>query len=143
MKNTVFIQSNAAQRTGAMISAHSFKKASARPESFNVRIINVAEFPRLGGGGQSILRGGTVRRWDPDDLQSFTPLRFAPPKLMGWNGRALVTDPDCFALGDVAELFDRDMDGKALMAVPRPGHNQRNDYIATSVMLLDTAKLRH
>ena len=53
----------------------------------------------------------------------------------------MVTDPDCFGVGDVAELFDRDMDGKAIMAVPRPGHNRRNDYIATSVMLLDCAKL--
>ena len=79
--------------------------------------------------------------WDPDDLQSFTPLRFAPPKLMGYEGRAVVTDPDCFGVGDVAELFDRDMGGKAVMAVPRPGHNKRNDYVATSVMLLDCAKL--
>ena len=143
MKNTVFIQSNARQRIGARISAHSFKLASARPNSFNVRIIDIGEFPRLKASGQSILRGKEIRDWDPDDLQSFTPLRFAPPKLMGWNGRALVTDPDCFALGDVADLFDRNMDGKAILAVPRPGRNQRSDYIATSVMLLDTAKLRH
>ena len=29
------------------------------------------------------------------------------------------------------------------MAVPRPGHNGQADYIATSVMLLDCAKLKH
>jgi len=62
---------------------------------------------------------------------------------MKFKGKALVTDPDCFGVGDVADLFDRDMGGKAIMAVPRPGHNRRNDYIATSVMLLDNARLAH
>ena len=143
MKPTVFIQANARQMVGAKISALSYKKASKRPDSFNVRIMDAAEFPRLMAGGQSILRAGHVRAWDPDDLQSFTPLRFAPPKLMKWNGKAVVTDPDCFGVGDIADLFDRDMGGKAVMAVPRPGHNKRNDYVATSVMLLDTAKLKH
>ncbi|MCY7271397.1 MAG: hypothetical protein LH485_05005 [Sphingomonas bacterium] len=143
MKPTVFIQANARQMLGAKISALSYKKASARPDSFNVRIIDAAEYPRLMASGQSILRGGHVRSWDPDDLQSFTPLRFAPPKMMGWKGKAVVTDPDCFGVGDIADLFDRDMDGKAVMAVPRPGHNKRNDYVATSVMLLDCAALKH
>jgi hypothetical protein len=58
---------------------------------------------------------------------------------MRFEGRAVVTDPDCFGVGDVAELFERDMGGKAIMAVPRPGHNKSPDYIATSVMLLDCA----
>ncbi|MEO7814659.1 MAG: hypothetical protein ABIR87_04355 [Sphingomicrobium sp.] len=143
MKPTVFIQANDRQMLGAKISAHSYKKASATPDSFNVRIMSAREYPRLMQPGQSILRDGRVRDWDPDDLQSFTPLRFAPPSLMKHKGRALVTDPDCFGIGDVAELFDRDLGGKAIMAVPRPGHNKRNDYVATSVMLLDCAKLAH
>ncbi len=143
MKPTVFIQANARQMLGAKISALSYKKASRRPDSFNVRIMDAAEYPRLMATGQSILRAGHVRSWDPDDLQSFTPLRFAPPKMMGWKGKAVVTDPDCFGVGDVADLFDRDMGGKSVMAVPRPGHNKRNDYVATSVMLLDTSKLKH
>jgi hypothetical protein len=105
--------------------------------------MDAAKYPRLMRSGQSILRAGHVRDWDPDDLQSFTPLRFAPPSLMKFEGKAVVTDPDCFGVGDVADLFDRDMGGKAIMAVPRPGHNRRNDYIATSVMLLDCGKLKH
>lgn len=143
MKPAVFIQANDRQLLGAKISAHSYKKASARPDSFDVKIMRVQDFPRLMQPGQSILRAGHVRDWDPDDLQSFTPLRFAPPSLMNYEGRALVTDPDCFGVGDVADLLERDMDGKAIMAVARPGHNQQPDYIATSVMLLDTAKLTH
>lgn len=143
MKPTVFIQANARQMLGAKISALSYKKASTRPDSFDVVIMDAAKYPRLMASGQSILRGGHVRAWDPDDLQSFTPLRFAPPKLMKWKGKAVVTDPDCFGVGDVADLFDRDMGGKGVMAVPRPGHNKRNDYVATSVMLLDNSKLKH
>ena len=142
-RNTVFIQANARQVLGAKISAQSYKKGTNRPDSFDVRIMDAANFPRLMRAGQSILRAGHVRQWDPDDLQSFTPLRFAPPSLMQFEGRAVVTDPDCFGVGDVAELFERDMGGKAIMAVPRPGHNKRNDYIATSVMVLDCPKLKH
>ncbi len=141
--NIVFIQANARQMLGAKISALSYKKASSRPDSFEVRIMDAAQWPRMMQGDQSILRAGHIRQWDPDDLQSFTPLRFAPPSIMGYKGKAVVTDPDCFGVGDVADLFDRDMGGKAIMAVPRPGHNRRNDYIATSVMLLDCAKLTH
>lgn len=143
MKRAVFIQTNDKQLIGAKISAYSYKRNSKRPDSFDVHIMRAEEFPRLMQEGQSILRAGHIRDWDPDDLQSFTPTRFAPPKLMGYEGRAVVTDPDCFGVGDVAELLDRDMEGKAVMAVARPGHNKRNDYIATSVMLLDCAQLKH
>ncbi len=143
MRPTVFIQANDRQMIGARISAYSYKRNSGKPGSFDVRILHVRDFPSLTRTGRSILRGGHVRDWDPDDLQSFTPLRFAPPGLMNFEGRAIVTDPDCFGVGDVGDLFERDMGGKAIMAVPRPDHNGDADYIATSVMLLDCAKLRH
>jgi hypothetical protein len=143
VRPTVFIQANARQLLGAKISAYSYKRQSRSPDSFDVRIMTIEDFPRLLESGQSILRGDHVREWDPDDLQSFTPLRFAPPTLMGFEGQAVVTDPDCFGVGDVAELLDRDMGGKAICAVARPGHNNDPDYIATSVMLLDCAKLKH
>ena len=141
MKRAVFIQTNKKQLLGAKISAYSYKRNSKRPDSFEVHIMHAEDFPRLMEKGQSILRADIIRDWDPDDLQSFTPTRFAPPKLMGYEGRAVVTDPDCFGVGDVAELLDRDMGGKAVMAVARPGHNKRTDYVATSVMLLDCTKL--
>lgn len=142
-KPVVFIQANARQMMGARISAYSFKRHSANPQAFDVKILSTEDFPRLEQPGQSILRGGKIRRWNPDDLQSFTPLRFAPPAVMGHHGVAVVTDPDVFAVGDVGELLARDLQGKAIWAVARPGHNKRRDYIATSVMLLDCAKLPH
>ena len=143
MKPCVFIQANDRQMLGAKIAAYSYKRNSSAPDSFDVRIMYTRDFPRLMQSGQSILRNGFIREWDPDDLQSFTPLRFAPPNLMDFVGRAVVTDPDCFGVGDVADLLNKDMMGKAICAVARPGHNEDPDYIATSVMLLDCAKLEH
>ena len=142
-KPTVFIQANARQLLGAKVSALSYKKASARPQDFDVKILTIDQYPRLIRSGQSIRRAGHIRQWDPDDLQSFTPLRFAPPSVMGFAGRAVVTDPDCFAVSEIFDLFEHDMGDKSVMAVRRPGHNKRYDYIATSVMLLDCAKLTH
>ncbi|MCA1659658.1 MAG: hypothetical protein LC642_03820 [Verrucomicrobiaceae bacterium] len=93
--------------------------------------------------GRKFLRAGVWRAWRNDDLQSFTPTRFMPPRLMGYQGRAVVIDPDVFAVGDINELLTRDMGGKAIMAKRRAGHNGRDDYIASSVMLIDCAKLKH
>jgi hypothetical protein len=139
----VFIQANPRQMLGARISAYSYRRNARKPDAFDVRILETGDHPRLLEKGQTILRGGHVRDWDPDDLQSFTPLRFYPPQAMGFKGLAIVTDPDIFGVGDIGELFQRDRKGKAIWAVPRPGHNGRPDYIASSVMLLDCARLSH
>ena len=40
------------------------------------------------------LRDGVLRQWHMEDLQSFTPTRFMPPQLTGYQGRAVVIDPD-------------------------------------------------
>lgn len=143
MKRTVFVQANDRQYFGARISAYSFKRKSRSPESFDVRILDIRDFPRLMQPGKSILRDGFMREWDPDDLQSFTPLRFAPPSLMQFEGRAVVVDPDCFAVGDVAELLSSDMDGKAIRAVWQEPVTGKEPRWATSVMLLDCSKLEH
>jgi hypothetical protein len=144
MKNCVFIHTNAKQMVGAIVAAHSLKRQSKNPDAFDVRIINKEEFTFFRDfEGRKFLRAGGHRTWRNDDLQSFTPTRFMPPELMGYKGRAVVIDPDVFAIGDVNELLTRDMQGKAIMAKQRPEHNDRKDYIASSVMLLDCAKLKH
>lgn len=144
MKNTVFIHTNGKQIAGAIASAHSLKRNSKNPDAFDVKIIRQEDFPFFKEfEGKQFLRAGGWRTWKNDDLQSFTPTRFMPPELMGYQGRAVVIDPDVFAVGDVNELLTRDMGGKAIMAKRRSGHNGRDDYIASSVMLLDCAKLKH
>ena len=144
MKNTVFIHTNAKQIIGAIVAAHSLKRNSATPDKFDVRIIRREDYSFFDKKeGQTFLRGKEKRIWKNDDLQSFTPLRFMPPELMGYQGRVLIMDPDIFAVRDVNELLERDMQGKAIMAVARAGHNKRRYYIASSVMLLDCSKLTH
>jgi hypothetical protein len=138
MKPCVFIQSNKRQLVGALVSEYSMRRNSAHNDKFDVRIIHQEEqdfFQQY--EGQPYLRGGIERRWLNNDLQSFTPLRFMPPELMGYSGRAVVIDPDVFAVGDIYDLLDRDMDGKAVMCRTRSGPKE----YATSVMLLDCAKL--
>jgi len=144
VQNTVFIHTNDRQMLGAIVSRHSLKRNSANPDRFDVRILRREDFAFFDEfEGRKFLRAGGWRAWRNDDLQSFTPVRFAPPEVMGYQGRAIVIDPDVFAVGDINELFERDMQGKAIAAKPRGGHNNRDDYIATSVMLLDNAKLTH
>jgi hypothetical protein len=143
MKPVVFIHTNDKQMLGALVSAHSYRRNSREPGAFDVRVIRAEDYPQLQETGRTLLRDGHVRRWDPGDLQSFTPLRFAVPDAVGHEGLALVTDPDVFAVGDVAELFTRDLQGKAIWCRPRPGYHNISEPLATSVMLLDCAKLPH
>ena len=93
MKRAVFIQTNKKQLLGAKISAYSYRRNSKRPDSFEVHIMHAEDFPRLMRPGQSILRAGHVRDWDPDDLQSFTPTPPMPSRTgptpgrsIGWSG---------------------------------------------------------
>ena len=144
MKHTVFIQTNHKQVIGALVSAHSLTRNSPHGDRFDVRIMHHGDHAFFQAReGQEFLRGGQRRVWRNDDLQSFTPLRFMPPDLMGYKGRALVIDPDIFAAGDVYELLTRDMQGKALLCRQLPGERGAPDSRVSSVMLLDCARLRH
>jgi len=144
VKPTVFIQTNHKQIVGALVAEYSLRRNSKTPDAFDVRIMHTRDFPFLAEReGQEYLRDGVLRQWHMEDLQSFTPTRFMPPQLTGYQGRAVVIDPDVFAVGDVCELLNRDMDGKAIMARPRSGYKEKKGVMATSVMLLDCARLTH
>ncbi|MGH8548162.1 MAG: hypothetical protein ACRERU_06090 [Methylococcales bacterium] len=144
MNYKVFIQTNDEQYLGALVGAHALKRNSKQPHRFDVVILHTRDFLWLRAHvGESFSRGDEVRVWKAEDLQSFTPLRFMPPKLMNYHGRSVVIDPDCFAVADVMDLFTRDMRGKALMCRIRPGLKGLTDYRASSVMLLDNARLTH
>ena len=144
MKPTVFIHTNAKQIVGAIVSEYSMRRNSKRPDDFDIRVINTDDHPFLRRReGQGYIRDGVTRIWRNEDLQSFTPLRFMPPELMGYAGRAVVVDPDVFAVGDVMDLLERDMGEAAIMCRPRSGSKEKRGMMATSVMLLDCAKLTH
>jgi hypothetical protein len=141
---TVFIHTNHRQMLGAIVSQYSMKRNSVNPDDFDVHLIEHANHAFFKDyEGREYLRDGASRIWRNDDLQSFTPLRFMPPELMGYEGRAVVTDPDVFAVGDVMELLSRDMQGHSILCRPRSGAKRLEGVLATSVMLLDCAKLEH
>ncbi|MGD8977811.1 MAG: hypothetical protein PVG91_09415 [Gammaproteobacteria bacterium] len=143
-KPTVFIHTNHKQWLGAVVSKYSFERNSARAGEFDVKFIHTRDYPFMHRReGELYLRDGDKRAWLNDDLQSFTPLRFMPPELMGYQGRAVVVDPDVFAVGDVWELLTRDMEGASIMCRPKSGSKGKRGCMASSVMLLDCAKLTH
>jgi len=140
----VFVHTNHRQYLGALVSQYSMRRNSRHADRFDVRLLDTADHPFLRGReGQSYQREGRPVVWRYDDLQSFTPLRFLPPEVMGFRGRALVVDPDVFAVGDVFELLARDMQGKAILCRARTGSKGLSGCLASSVMLLDCSQLRH
>jgi len=145
MDHCVFIHTNHKQIVGAIVAEHALRRNSRHNDKFDVRLIEHKDYPFMQAReGQLYLRDGMKRPWLNDDLQSFTPLRFMPPELMGYQGRAVVIDPDVFAVGDVWDLLSRDMQNKAILCRARTGTKGCVDKcLATSVMLLDCARLTH
>lgn len=145
MEHCVFIQTNHKQMVGALVAEYALRRNSSHTDRFDVKIINSNDYPFFKAHeGQLYLRDGVKRPWLNDDLQSFTPTRFMPPELMDYKGRAVVIDPDIFAIADIWELLTRDMAGKAIMCRPRSGSKGIIDRcLASSVMLLDCEKLTH
>ena len=143
---TVVIHTNDAQLVAARVGAHSLKSRSKSPDRFDVRLLRLEETPYL-------YRKNNERFvwWDGDapsvfrrrDLQSFAPLRRMVPALLGFQGRALVLDPDVFAIGDVYELLARDMGGKAILCCQKSEWRDGRRLYSSAVMLLNCAKLTH
>lgn len=141
----VFIQTNHKQLTGAIVAEHAIRRYSTHNDQFDVQLINSRDYPFFAEHeGQEYLRDGSHWQWLNEDLQSFTPTRFMPPELMGYQGRAVVIDPDIFPSADVWELLTSDMQGKAIRCRMRSGPKGLIDKCwASSVMLLDCARLTH
>ena len=80
--------------------------------------------PRLPPGkeGQLYLRDGDKRKWLNNDLQSFHPLRFMPPELMGYQGGRLLSTRMYLPSVTHWELLSRDIADKALMCRPKSGN---------------------
>lgn len=145
-KPTVVIHTNDAQLLPAKVAAHALTSRSQSPERFAVRLLRLEETPEL-----SRRDGERFVWWEGDppsvfrrrDLQSFAPLRRLVPALLGFTGRALVLDPDVFAIGDVYELLTRDMEGKAILCRRQRRTHDGRPLHSSAVMLLDCAKLAH
>jgi hypothetical protein len=130
----------------AMVCAHSLTSRSRSPESFKVRFLRLEETPHLWNrDNQTFLWWSDSQPsvWRRRDLQSFAPLRRMVPALLGFSGRALVLDPDIFAIGDVCELLSRDMGGKAILCRQKDEVRAGRRLYSSAVMLLDCSRLTH
>ena len=142
----VYIHTDDRQLFAAEVGAHSLRLRSVHPDAFEVRLLRLEETPQLlAREGQRYVWNDGVRVWSRGEYQAFMPLRRLVPQLMGFRGRALVLDPDIFAVGDVFELLRRDMGGKAILCRTRHDiyQNRSRRICASSVMLLDCARLTH
>lgn len=137
MNKKVFIQSNSKQILGAYLAKYAIEKQASNKD-FSVHIINVDDLNIFKDFAyKKYLRSGQLITYDPNDLQSFTLTRFMPPELMNYEGRAIVIDPDIFALSDINALFSLGLGEKSVAACKKKGTWD------SSVMLLDCSKLRH
>ena len=144
MRPRVFIHTGRRQWLPALVGRHSLLRASRHADAFDIELLKADDHAFLRErDGQPFLRQGERKVWHYADYQSFTPLRFMPPEIMGYEGRAVVLDPDIFALGDIWELLSRDMGGKAILARPRSGTMDPGAAMISAVMLLDCARLAH
>ena len=141
----IFIHVNDKQMFAAKIAKYTIEKSSKHADKFDVEFIHLNDHPHLKNQeGKEYLRKGMKDRWKNDDLQSFTPLRFLPPQIMNYEGRAIVIDPDIFGISDIYQLLTRDMGGKAILCRKIDDERfEKGYYFGTSVMLLDCAKLKH
>ncbi|MEA5534777.1 hypothetical protein [Crocosphaera sp. XPORK-15E] len=142
-KPTVFVHTSCHEIMSGKVAAYSLKRMSSNTDKFDVKLIELENYPHLiKYHGHRCIRNNRDAAWYKDVPQSFLPLRFIVPQLMGYQGKAIVIDPDIFAVSDVYELLERDMKDKAILARPIYakdkiiGHN-------SSVMLLDCSKLKH
>lgn len=146
MKSAVFIHTNQKQMIGAKIAAYALKSRSKSPDKFDVHLLTLEDTPHLSKReGCHYLRKGKEAIWRNEDLQSFSPLRMMVPQAMHFEGRAVLIDPDVFAVGDVNDLLEIDMKGKSILCrhIKEGYKSNGNGFYATSVMLLDCEKLRH
>ncbi len=136
-KQGAFIQSNTQQIIGAKIAKYALEtRGGLKKRGIPVTIMKVEEIPVFQNFIGKPYRKENYDVYNFKDLQSFTLTRFMPPELMGYEGRALVIDPDIYALSAVTELFDTDMHGAAITAC-------RKNPWDTSVMVLENARLQH
>lgn len=137
----IFICTNDNQLIGAKVAKYSIIKRSSFKEK-DITILNEKEVPEMQPFfSKPYLRNKKMCIFDKNDMQSFTLLRFHIPKVMGYEGSALVIDPDIFlvreGLNQAKEFF---LSSDAHICARRG--LQKNSW-ASSVMFISCNKLKH
>ena len=144
MKYGIFIQADEKQSIGAKVAKYALEtRGKAKGHGIPVTIMQVEDNPTFTKyAGMQYKRGNELRTHDANDLQFFTLSRFMPPELMAYEGRALVIDPDIFALDDIQPLIEWQL-GDASVAACKVVGAKGDTWWDSSVMVLDNTRLRH
>jgi hypothetical protein len=144
-RRVAFVHTNDAHLLPALVAIHSLRTRGGGAEGFETGLLRIegSELDARRDGMPYGLNGEAT--WDHKRAPAFHYLRRRPPELMGYEGRAVVVDPDVFAVRTVVPLFERDMEGKAVCCryLPDGYLDDGAATYSTGVMLLDCAKLQH
>lgn len=125
---------------GAILSRYSILKHNPSIDINDVEIINVDDNTYFNASiNRKIIRGGKEYIWDRNDLQSFTLLRFLPPKIMNYKGFSMVIDPDIFAVSNFTEKLKKLKTEKIIMS--KKNKDGKNG-LATSLMIFNNELCR-
>ena len=136
----IFICTNDNQMIGAKVAKNTIINRSQFSTN-DVVILSESEIPSLKRFFMKpYLRWGKMVEFNKNDMQSFTLLRFHIPFLMGFDGKALVIDPDIFQVQEgIEDLINLDFERHSIYA--RKGL-KKNSW-ASSAMLLSCENLLH
>ncbi len=124
----IYIQTNPQQLLAAKVAEYSFKINGFE----NIEIINLTDNEILKNHfGKKYKRNGKIITFDPNDLQSFTLLRFFPPKICNTK-YCLIIDPDIFAVKNFYNLLDLKNKNKFSLFCTK-----KNNKIKSEVMLIN------
>ena len=111
----VFVHTDNSQLLPALVSIHSLRTRGGGNEGFDVRLLRLEGSPLdARSDGRRFSYAHHEMTWDHTRAWSFHYLRRSVPDSMGYRGRALVIDPDIFAVGSILPLLKSDMEGKAI-----------------------------
>jgi hypothetical protein len=144
-RHVVYVHTHRSQLLPALVAVHSLRSRGGAANVLDVRLLQQhgTELDERRDGQPYRARGDAV--WDHTHPSTSHYLRRWVPELVGFRGRALVVDPDVFAVRSILPLFELDMGGKAVLCQYRANgyaDDGRPTYL-TGVMLLDCPKLTH
>ena len=99
----ILIQTNDMQKIASKVSAASFIKFGFKEDDIFFLDFKKNSLIRS-YVGEKYLRNGKLKIFK-NDLQSFTLLRFLGPEFLNYNGKALIIDPDVFAIKDPSNII--------------------------------------
>ena len=108
----ILIQTNEMQEIASKVSAASFRKFGFKED--DIFFLDFKKNDLIQSYiGKKYLKNGKLKIFK-NDLQSFTLLRFLGPEFLNYNGRALIIDPDVFAIKDPSNIFNQLNDETAI-----------------------------